>query len=415
MKSKSLCSVAALFLIAGLARAEVTLVFSKPAKYSVSLSVDGRDKIVIPVEKDAGSVALSETLRTQKGKWTAAIEDTSTGNEALILLPKAGVVTIKPADFDRIDYVHLVVTSAGGGAPDSCVVSLTDGKHKVQSAVLRADDKGHTVFRHVAGGEGMVDVQQGAPSNHQSVSVRIPLKRSAPGLGGFWDLPVVVTLPDGMKTVTASAPTAPTGSKPAPVHGGSGALTGLLGFLIALGVLAAAGLYGVKMARAKGITAQSALAAVGVQMPDDPEPVPLLEAEPPRPQDPTVCPFCGGRKDPNAPCAKCAVSSGPQPAGALAAMGPPRLVWISGPAATSVIPLSGAMTIGRDPSRDIPIPDDAVLSRHHATFETAGSTVTLVDNASSNGTWVNGRKVDRQMLRPGDEIALGSSHFRFEA
>ncbi|BDU71165.1 GGDEF domain-containing protein [Mesoterricola silvestris] len=78
-----------------------------------------------------------------------------------------------------------------------------------------------------------------------------------------------------------------------------------------------------------------------------------------------------------------------------------------------VFPLApGANVIGRSPSVDIALLDEEV-SRTHATITLwqgpAGDRVQLEDNASTNGTFLNGRAVTRTMdLVPGDRVAMGS-------
>lgn len=78
-----------------------------------------------------------------------------------------------------------------------------------------------------------------------------------------------------------------------------------------------------------------------------------------------------------------------------------------------VFPLvPGANIIGRSPQVDIALLDEEV-SRTHATITLwqgpGGDRVQLEDNASTNGTFLNGRSVTRTAdLCPGDRIAMGS-------
>jgi pSer/pThr/pTyr-binding forkhead associated (FHA) protein len=63
------------------------------------------------------------------------------------------------------------------------------------------------------------------------------------------------------------------------------------------------------------------------------------------------------------------------------------------------------MTLGREDC-DINI-SDVKLSRHHCTFYMHEDVLTVVDNSSTNGTFVNGRQVQRRELKNNDEIILG--------
>lgn len=67
---------------------------------------------------------------------------------------------------------------------------------------------------------------------------------------------------------------------------------------------------------------------------------------------------------------------------------------------------SNIISIGRDPSSDIFI-DDRDVSRRHATIESHGHDVVLVDQQSTNGTLLNDWRVSKaEKLRPGDRIVI---------
>src|SRR5687767_4494159 len=71
------------------------------------------------------------------------------------------------------------------------------------------------------------------------------------------------------------------------------------------------------------------------------------------------------------------------------------------------IVLQGTLAvIGRDPSCDLVL-NDTKCSRRHAVVEAGPDGLVIRDSGSANGIYVNGRKVDRSPLLPGDEIRLG--------
>ena len=71
------------------------------------------------------------------------------------------------------------------------------------------------------------------------------------------------------------------------------------------------------------------------------------------------------------------------------------------------------VVIGRLPDSDFVV-DDRTVSRHHATIRREGSLWVLVDLDSTNGTRVNGERIDgRAVIRPGDEIGFGAATARF--
>lgn len=71
---------------------------------------------------------------------------------------------------------------------------------------------------------------------------------------------------------------------------------------------------------------------------------------------------------------------------------------------------SGKIVIGRHDDCQIRIPA-ASVSRHHCEVVSGGSGVRIRDLGSSNGTFVNGHKVDDAALSPGDVIEIGSLLF----
>jgi uncharacterized RDD family membrane protein YckC len=70
------------------------------------------------------------------------------------------------------------------------------------------------------------------------------------------------------------------------------------------------------------------------------------------------------------------------------------------------------LTIGRDPSNDLVLPD-AMVSRRHAVVETRGRQFFLRDCSSANGSVVNGDRVTERALKDGDLVAIGSMRLLF--
>jgi uncharacterized RDD family membrane protein YckC len=70
------------------------------------------------------------------------------------------------------------------------------------------------------------------------------------------------------------------------------------------------------------------------------------------------------------------------------------------------------LTIGRDPSNDLVLPD-AMVSRRHAVVEHRGKQFFLRDCSSANGSVVNGDRVSERPLRDGDLVAIGSMRLLF--
>jgi pSer/pThr/pTyr-binding forkhead associated (FHA) protein len=71
-------------------------------------------------------------------------------------------------------------------------------------------------------------------------------------------------------------------------------------------------------------------------------------------------------------------------------------------------------TIGRSPQTDIPIEDQFASGRHARIYERGGQ-LYVEDMGSTNGTYLNGRRLgSREQLRVDDRIRIGDTEFRYE-
>ena len=72
----------------------------------------------------------------------------------------------------------------------------------------------------------------------------------------------------------------------------------------------------------------------------------------------------------------------------------------------------GTTRLGRGFASEIQI-DDPTLSRRHAILVREESVTTVLDDRSANGTFVNGKQVNRQELKHGDKVAFGRIVMRY--
>ena len=72
----------------------------------------------------------------------------------------------------------------------------------------------------------------------------------------------------------------------------------------------------------------------------------------------------------------------------------------------------GQVAVGRG-ADNIVVIDDPSISRHHAVLVVQGAEVAVEDLQSSNGTFVNGKRVARHVLQPGDDVRFGNIAFSF--
>lgn len=71
------------------------------------------------------------------------------------------------------------------------------------------------------------------------------------------------------------------------------------------------------------------------------------------------------------------------------------------------------MVVGREPSCEIHI-DNLGISRQHCEFVPRGEAFVVRDLGSSNGTYVNGRKITEHFLNDADEIIIGKYTLKFK-
>ncbi len=76
-----------------------------------------------------------------------------------------------------------------------------------------------------------------------------------------------------------------------------------------------------------------------------------------------------------------------------------------------VLPLGEILSIGRDPTNQLPLQDPRV-SRVHVRIQKQKDQYFLQDLDSSNGTYVNGKLVTQCVIREGDEIVVGDTRLK---
>ncbi len=76
---------------------------------------------------------------------------------------------------------------------------------------------------------------------------------------------------------------------------------------------------------------------------------------------------------------------------------------------------SAPLTVGRGGQNDVAIDGDEFASARHVRFEPRRDGVWVTDLGSTNGTYVNGVRIDgARRLAPGDVVRVGETDLRFE-
>lgn len=92
---------------------------------------------------------------------------------------------------------------------------------------------------------------------------------------------------------------------------------------------------------------------------------------------------------------------------------PKMIVSIDGVVIKEVQLTKDRTTLGRRPYNDIVI-DNLAISGEHAVLQMTGHQVYLEDLDSTNGTYINGKAVKKQLLQHGDAIDVGKYKIRFD-
>ena len=112
--------------------------------------------------------------------------------------------------------------------------------------------------------------------------------------------------------------------------------------------------------------------------------------------------------DPGSPAAAAA------PAPVAAVVAGPQLIVLSGPQQGQRIPLRHGFAIGKNPGSDLSLAHDGFASGNHAQIlMDAHGNCSIVDQGSTNGTYINGVRITSERLFDGMSIRCGSTELRF--
>jgi len=387
---------------------QVVIDFESPGEREVWIA----DRMTLPPASLKTGEALLTLPKQGGGNDRIYVWDRKTGNVASRSVSQFAVPwKVKPEDYQLVGKVTVQVEHAGKPVAVA-FVKLKDAAGEKDRQIDPSKD-GKAVFFGVRPGEVTVTVRynsQGADAEPAKQSFVLPLKRSEPDPTYTISLSQSVDTVGGPKSAAGEAKPESGPKDAVPAQDGQASRGNPIGniivFLLGLGVAAAAIWFGLKYLKDNQDKVKGQLQKVGVQIPDDPlsgsgsDPV----AQPPVPVPPAPPEkILLEDADPMVPIAPTSVA--PMTASE------PSLVMDNGD--VFAIP-EGETTVGRDAACGLALVAESTVSRKHATLIRNGNVVQLRDDGSSNGTFVNGAKVDSVDLKAGDQIQFGQAKFRFE-
>jgi Protein of unknown function (DUF3662)/FHA domain len=168
------------------------------------------------------------------------------------------------------------------------------------------------------------------------------------------------------------------------------------------------GTFGIAVSTQPAVAAQPAAVVESHPAPAaDPAPPPMPDAGLAAPIPPVVPPVM-----PPSATMIYAPPAEPEPEPAAEAEHQPETATLEWPGGTYVIE-QRVTVIGRSSEADVRL-DDANASRRHAELRRIGDGYSLVDLGSTNGTEVNGQRIQETALMNGDVISVGTTRITFE-
>jgi len=367
------------------------------------------------VKSSRNGIDLTDT----SGGDTIYVRDEKTGNLASRKLSELkGSWAVKPTDFSKVFQIKVRVLS-GEKSVAAGAVELSSGARKF-SALLDPSLNGEVSIFGWPAGELTATVKtvvEGKPADPVKQVFTVALNRTdavptfsiaVPGkvatVGAVADAPVEN---DGEEKTSSDEPKT-TGKSEKTEAAPSGPQFGnILAYILGLGAAGAAIYFGLQYYKQNTTSVNAQLTQLGVQIPKTDDlanahaNTPLPAAPAPQPVQKIL--LTDAAPDP------VPVSAFSAPA---ASTGVLRLVSPQG----DEIPLDGEVLVGREAGLGLSLTTESTVSRQHARLSCSGTTVTVTDLGSSNGTYVNGAKISTVVvLKPGDNVQFGQAKFRFEA
>jgi hypothetical protein len=410
-----------------------------------------QDGVPSVAPKDASKVTgLTFELRVLTGskEETAYVWDSTSGLIASrkVSAFKNGLWDVQDSDFDTIAAVKVSVQH--NGKPISAANLELKDSARAQSQLLDLSANGTGEFFFVKPGSVQATVQYRSKTGMAAPVVQVfNLAKAAASP----EPTLTISVPEDTETIGGAPPASQaSGSLPQasangpPVTGGvsggtpataapaaaapkpseSSPFGSFIVIVIALAAVLALGYFGLQYMKNNPESTRRTLEQLGAQIPKPGDEalnqgvpaVPLAAPAAPTPAPKIVL-------DGSAPDIYSAGSGASSAVSAAWDSGPatafPTSVNVTGPQLRSssgdTIPISDTLVVGRDPGLGLSLVGESSVSRRHAEIAKGATGVVLKDLGSTNGTYVNGSKLQGEtVLRAGDEVRFGAVSFRFE-
>lgn len=330
-----------------------------------------------------------------ESKGWIMVEDTEAGTLfAQKVAPETPEREINPNEFQSVAKTTVRVTHLG--KPVSAMSVIATQKSTSLRAMITPSDKGEVTFYGLRIGELTVRLE--GRSKGEPISPAIEQRFTlSPKLG-----PLEISVAQEVDTVGASEPAESKPEIPASTVPEQGNPIGraIMGLLF-LAITAALVLYAYRWVKSNPTQVDQVLKKAGIEIPkdgagtapDDPDAPDPIAAAASQPPSQIILP-----PDPGLVSASATVFS-------------PRFVDELG----QVLELpEGIHQVTREPGSPISISDPSI-SRAHARVSVQNGTVSVLDEGSTNGTFVNGNRIEAEtQLQPGDTVQFGTKRFRLE-
>ncbi len=375
--------------------------FSVLASAATELTLPGEGPYRVWTDTNPNSAPIDaiepkELTVSIESKGWIMVEDVSAGTlfaEGIVL--EAPRRAIKLDDFNRIPETSIRVTHLGN--PVSAMSVIVTQETTSLRGMITPSDNGEVTFNGLKIGELTVRLE--GRSNGKPISPAIEQRFTlTPKLG-----PLEISVAQEVDTVGASEPAEakPEVLAPSPPQQGNPIGRVIMGLLF-LAITAGLVLYAYRWVKANPTQVDQVLKKAGIEIPKDGAGAPPDDPDAPDPIVATAAPK---------PPSQIILSSDPGLVSSAAAVFTPRFVDELGRAME--LP-DGIHQVTREPGSPLSVSDPSI-SRAHARVSVQNGTVSVFDEGSTNGTFVNGNRIDAEtQLRAGDTVQFGTKRFRLE-